>query len=293
MPYDFNFGSSTAKGGFDSEHTIANKFNNWKEDTEAKKWLEILGYDLNSIEKVNAIQIPPRLNQTLAKQLGLEKEEDKEFKKADIQVQVTIILNNGIIKRENISIKKANKGANYNQVDKRKVETYQKIWGFDNEIAEILKLFTGEKEPVKNLKMLKKYCSINIAELEDYRRIYLNYLKQEYLNKVINFFKSKKFQILMDIIKGRGALCAEWLMTVKYEPSLDTTTWALININEAIEIFSKGEVMLTKPFRASLQLSHGIVMQRKGGTPDPTSLQFKIRPLMIFDYLKNKQDSKN
>jgi len=291
MPYDFNFGSSTAKGGFASEHTIANKFNNWRRDAEAKKWLEILGYDLNSIKEVNAIQIPPRLSRILAKQLGLEKEEDKEFKKADVQVQVTIVLNNGIIKRENISVKKANKGANYNQVDKRKVDTYQRIWGFDSEIAEILKLFTGEINPVENPQILKKYCEKEVAELEDNRRIYLNYLKKEYLEKVIDFFKNKKIQILMDVIKGRGALCAEWLMAVKYEPDSDTTTWALININEAILIFCQGEVRPTK--QGSLQLSNGIVMQRKGGTPDPTSLQFKIRPLMIFDYLKKKEEGLN
>jgi hypothetical protein len=287
VPYDFNFGSLTAKGGFASEHIIADKFSNWKKDMEAKKWLKILGYDLNFIKKVDAIQIPPRLSHSLAKQLGLEKEEDKEFKKADIQIQVTIFLNKGIIKRENISIKKANKGTNYNQVDKRKVDTYQRIWGFDNEIAEILKLFTGEIEPAKNPQILKKYCNVDIANLEDYRRIYLNYLKQNYLSKVFGFFKNKKIQILMDIIKGRGALCAEWFMAVKYEPSSDTTTWALININEAIEIFSKGEVGLTKTKRASLKLSNTIIMQRKGGTPDPTSLQFKIKPLIIFNKSKN------
>ena len=289
MAYDFDFGSKTAKGGFDSEKKIAEKFNNWQNDREAKIWLQILGYKLKDIKKLEAIPIPPRISKKFAADLGLEREEDHQFKKADIQVKITIALTNGIVKRENISVKKANKGANFNQVDKRKVDTYQKLWYFDNEIGEILKLFTGEIQPTKNPQLLKKYCDMDIAELEDCRRIFLNYLLPNYLDKIISFFEKKKVIILSDIIKGRGALCAEWLMAVKYDKATDTTTWALININEALDLFNNGGLKLTKPTQASLQLSDVITMQRKGGTPDPTSLQFKIKPLLIFDYLENKR----
>jgi len=34
--------------------------------------------------------------------------------------------------------------------------------------------------------------------------------------------------------------------------------------------------------RASLKIGK-ITMQRKGGTPDPTSLQFKMNPLELFE----------
>ena len=289
MAYDFDFGSRAAKGGFASEKKIVEKFNNWKNDEEAKLWLKQMGYNLDEIKELKAIGIPPKISKKFAKQLGLENGEDLQFKKADLQVQITIVLFNGIIKRENISVKKSNKNSNYNQVDKRKVDTYQKIWGFDNEIAEILKLFTGELEPTKNPKLLFKYCSIPVSNLEDPRRIYLNYLKPLYQEKLINFFRNKKPLIIMDIIKGRGALSAEWLMVVKYEETKNETTWILFNINQAIDIFSKGEVKLTKQHKASLQLSYGIIMQRKGGTPDPTSLQFKIKPLMVFD-IESKND---
>jgi len=289
MAYDFDFGSRAAKGGFASEKKIVEKFNNWKNDEEAKLWLKQMGYNLDEIKELKAIGIPPKISKKFAKQLGLENGEDLQFKKADLQVQITIVLFNGIIKRENISVKKSNKNSNYNQVDKRKVDTYQKIWGFDNEIAEILKLFTGELEPTKNPKLLFKYCSIPVSNLEDPRRIYLNYLKPLYQEKLINFFRIKKPLIIMDIIKGRGALSAEWLMVVKYEETKNETTWILFNINQAIDIFSKGEVKLTKQHKASLQLSYGIIMQRKGGTPDPTSLQFKIKPLMVFE-IESKND---
>jgi len=286
MAYDFEFGSSTAKGGFASEDKVVEKFNNWKNDKEAQTWLKILGYKLEDIKELKAIGIPPQISKDFAKSLGLEKDEDLQFKKADLQVQITVVLNNGVIKRENISVKKANKNANYNQVDKRKVDTYQKIWKFDDEIATILKLFTGEIEPVRNPDLLNKYCGISPEQLEDYRRIYLDYLKPQYLEKIIRFFSEKKLKILLDIIKGRGALAAEWLMVVRYDPGKDETKWVLTNINTALDCFSIGNVKLTKKTKASLQLSNGIVMQRKGGTPDPTSLQFKIKPLLIFDYIE-------
>lgn len=52
---------------------------------------------------------------------------------------------------ENISLKKANSDADYNQIDKRSIDNYQKMWNFDNDIAFWLKLFSGENN-------LKKLC---------------------------------------------------------------------------------------------------------------------------------------
>ena len=50
-------GSETAKGGFANEDIIVKKFNFWKKDREAKKWLEIVGYNLKKIKKVEAIKL--------------------------------------------------------------------------------------------------------------------------------------------------------------------------------------------------------------------------------------------
>jgi Prolyl-tRNA synthetase, C-terminal len=46
-----NRGSQTARKGFANENQIADKFNNWKVDSEAKEWLNIMGYNLSDIEK--------------------------------------------------------------------------------------------------------------------------------------------------------------------------------------------------------------------------------------------------
>ena len=59
--------------------------------------------------------------------LGVTKkkyEETIKYKKADIQVRVEILIDN-VLHVENISLKKANKSAGFNQVDKRAVFNLQ------------------------------------------------------------------------------------------------------------------------------------------------------------------------
>jgi hypothetical protein len=139
----------TAKGGFINETDICNKFVDYKNDNEAKTWLSIMGYNPNKIQKIFAIQIPVRINLEKAISLGVSQEKYDEtikFKKADIQVRVEIIIDD-ILHVENISLKKANKSAGFNQVDKRPVLTYKETWKFNDDIAKWLRLFTGDILP--------------------------------------------------------------------------------------------------------------------------------------------------
>jgi len=276
MAYDFNFGSKTAKGGFASEKEIVKKFKNWKIDKEAQEWLKIMGYPLNKIQDLRVFHIPTRLNKKQKELFGLENDEDIEFKKADIQVRLLIKINN-IWKIENISIKKIS-SADYNQVDKRKVDSYQRIWGFDNEIAICLKLFTGEIKPCE-LKNYNEFIKIPCEKLKDKRRIFLNELKEDKLEKIIKFFTENKHLVVADVLRGRGALSADWLMVLKYDRKDNITQWSLVEINIAINIYCKGDIALTK--FGSLKIGQ-VIMQRKGGTPDPTKLQFKIKPSLLF-----------
>ena len=46
-----------------------------------------------------------------------------------------------------------------------------------------------------------------------------------------------------------------------------------------MNFFGKGDVKVS--LRGSLYIGR-ITMQRKGGTPDPTKLQFKIKPCELF-----------
>ena len=274
--YDFEFGSKTAKGGFTNEKVICEKFNNWKDDKDAKLWLEIMGYDLDKIDCVKAIRIPPKTKKT--KISTKEKYEGLvHFKKADIQVQIKLIIRiEDALKIENLSLKKTNSDANYNQVDKRSVDTYKKLWHFDNTIAVALKLFTGELPPSSYPDMLK----INVSKLKDPKRVYLTELRDDIVKKIVSFFTENKILVVSDILKGRGGYAADWMLVTRYNKINNTTTWILKDINTVMNFFGQGEVKVSK--RGNLHIGK-IVMQRKGGTPDPTKLQFKIRPCELFE----------
>jgi len=270
----FEIGSQTAKGGFANEKAICAKFNNWKTDNEAQIWLKIMGYDIKQIDSVEAIQIPTRMKMTDVQRLELKEsfEELMKFKKTDAQIRIVITIGK-IVKIENLSLKKANADADFNQVDKRWVDTYKEIWKFDDDIAFGLKLFTGEIKPASRPEIVK-----NIA-LRDERRMFLDELPENLRSKIIKFFTENKILIVTDILKGRGGLSANWILVTRYNKNDDTTTWILKDINTAMNFFGSGDVKVSP--KGSLYLGK-ITVMRKGGTPDPTKLQFKIKPCQLF-----------
>jgi hypothetical protein len=121
-------GSKTAKGGFTNEKAICKKFNAWRKDKEAQEWLKIMGYDIKKLNSVKAIQVPTKIKKSDLSKFEVDEEEYEQFmrfKKADAQIRIIITIGN-ILKIENLSLKKANSDADYNQVDKRLVDAYQK-----------------------------------------------------------------------------------------------------------------------------------------------------------------------
>lgn len=270
----FKIGSATAKGGFANERAICNKFNNWMYDNEAQIWLKIMGYNPREIDSVEAIQIPTRMKKEDVNKLGLKDtfEELMKFKKADAQIRIAITIGK-IIKVENLSLKKANSDADYNQVDKRWVDTYKEIWRFDDDIALGLKLFTGEIKPSSYKRVIKE------KNLRDKRRMFLDELPEKLKNKIIKFFAENKILVVTDILKGRGGLSANWMLVTRYNKGDNTTTWILKDINTTMNFFGAGDVKMSP--KGSLYIGR-ITMQRKGGTPDPTKLQFKIKPCELF-----------
>jgi len=268
-------GSMTAKGGFINEADICDKFKGYRNDTEAKSWLEIMGYNPQKIQKILAIQIPVRINLEKAISLGVSQEKYDEtikFKKADIQVRVEIFIDD-ILHVENISLKKANKSAGFNQVDKRPVLTYQQIWGFNDDIAKWLRLFTGDILPQEILS--KK----ELDKIKDKRRLFLTEIPENKLQNIIEFFNDNITLIISDILRGRGGLSAEWFLVTRKNND-NSLEWILKDINTVVNFYVQGGVSLSP--RGSLKIGRA-TMQRKGGTPDPTSLQFKINPLNLFE----------
>ena len=42
----FEIGSRTARGGFDLEKLVVDKFNNWQNDNDADRWLSVMGVEI-------------------------------------------------------------------------------------------------------------------------------------------------------------------------------------------------------------------------------------------------------
>ena len=270
-------GSMTAKGGFLNENDICDKFLNFKTDTEAQLWLTLMGYDYSKVCTINAIQIPVRINKKKALGLGVTEEkfeETSKYKKADIQVKLEITIDN-IIYVENISLKKADFSAGFNQVDKRPVSTYQKMWKFNKTVEESLNLFTGTTPPKEVLSNEK----LNNIKDSKQRRLFLDELSPKSFKEIKQFFENNKTLVISDILRGRGSLSAEWFLVTRKNRD-DTLDWILKDINTVCNFFSQGNVEMSP--RGSLKIGR-VTMQRKGGTPDPTSLQFKINPLDLFE----------
>ena len=119
-------GSKTAKQGFLNEQDVVDKFNNWQNDTDVQSWLITMKYDLSEIEYVRA--------------------EKLHGYKTDVQVQVTIKIKN-IIDAQNLQVKLVSNPKGFNQIDKRRIDTYKDMWSIPENVTNTLKYYTGEYDP--------------------------------------------------------------------------------------------------------------------------------------------------
>lgn len=241
-------GSQTAKSGFKNETDIVEKFNNWKKDEDAQKWLIIMGYPSDEVEKVEAIKL--------------------HGYKTDVQVQITIYLKKAIA-AENLSVKLVSNPQGFNQIDKRWVNKYVDMWNLTENLTKILKLFTGEISPVST------------SGIRDVRRMFLDEMPKKDQDNLVDFFTKNKILVVSDVLKGRGKFSAGWMLVALVMNG--ESRWTLKTINEAMNIFADGPVMITS--QGSLRIGK-IGMQRKGGDNGRDSskmLQFKINPVLLFD----------
>ena len=240
-------GSQTARNGFRNEDDIVDKFNNWKIDEDATKWLIIMNYIIEEIEYVKAIKISGN--------------------KADVQVQITIKLKTAI-DAQNIQVKLVSNEKGFNQIDKRWIDKYVELWSIPNDIVSILKRYTGEIQPTINNPI-------------DSRRMFMNeftIVEQENLSKWLYLNKGL---IVSDILKGRGQFAAEWMLVAQKTNS--NSRWVLKPINICLNHFGQGNIEYTD--RGNIKLGR-ITIQRKGGDGGRETskmLQFKINPAELFD----------
>jgi len=239
-------GSQTAKNGFLNEDDIIKKFNDWKKDEDAQKWLVIMEYQLDEIEYVKAVKLS-----------GF---------KTDVQVQVTIKLKEAI-DAQNLQVKLVSNPKGFNQIDKRWVDKYVEMWDIPTQIVSIFKRYTGEEEP-------------NINNPKDKRRMFANEFTEQEQNQILSWLNKNKSLIVSDI-KGRGQFSAEWMLVA--QKIKENSRWILKPMNFCLNHFGNGEVEMTK--QGNFKIGR-ITMQRKGGDNGRKTarmLQFKINPAELFE----------
>ncbi len=253
MPIISEIASRTAKGGFDNEKEVAEKFTNWKNDKDAQQWLEIMMYDLNDIITVEGIEFGSR---------GY---------KADVLVTVVVKIrrksgDREVTSVEKIQVKLVSKKSGSNQIERKYVDSYKEIWHMPDDIANILKHFCGELPP-------REGCM-------DSKRMYMNEFTSSERNNLCQFLDDNMVMIISDIIRGRGRFAAEWMLVIHKHQGYN---WKLISINEAINHYVGDHKVEYTP-NGGIRIGR-ITMQRKGGDngkETANQLQFKANPLSIF-----------
>jgi hypothetical protein len=237
-------GSMTAKNGFKNEDEIRDKFNNWKTDEDARVWLAAMNYKIAEIESVSA-----------SKPHG---------EKADVEIVVKTSRGE---RKDGISIKLVSSPNGFNQIDKRWLSHYVKMWKMPAGVEAALKLFVGETPPNKPSR--------------DPDRMYLNEIDAGSQKAIIEFFTANRAEIVSDLFSGDGPHAAGWVMVAL--KSTDRPRWVLRTDAETIKFFGEGKVELT--LNGNLKIGR-ITMQRKGGDGGRETakmLQFKINPALLFD----------
>lgn len=248
-------GSRTAKAGFRNENEIRDKFNNWKMDEDARAWLAAMNYKVGDIESVIATK--------------------PHGGKADVEVRIFLKKNlphslKGAMqteRREGISIKLVSSRNGFNQIDKRWVATYAKMWKMPADVVTALKLFVGETPPR--------------AGSRDYKRMFFNELDPSQQKAVMDFFTANRDEIVSDLFAGDGVHDADWVMVAL--KAADKPRWIIRSSADTIKYFGSGPVEITR--NGNLKVGR-ITMQRKGGDAGRETakmLQFKINPVQLFD----------
>lgn len=239
--------SEIAKSGFIAEDQVANLLNNWNNSKMATQWLKVIGY--SNVKTVTA---------KTTRSMGINS-------KADIVVKV----NKG--KSIGISIKKFT--ASFNQIDKRRVDNYQKMWNIPKDVCIILKKYCGEE----GFRPMDKNIT---SQVKDQRRYFLTELTQDEQKKIIKFFDKNKSVIIHDILKGNKEPVADYMLVVKKDGSKIIET-GITSIKNVISHYD-GLTEITK--RGNLKLGK-ITVQRKGGNGGGVTaqmLQFKFSPKEIL-----------
>lgn len=243
--------SRTAKWWFLNEDFVITTFNDWQNNSLAKKWLVTMNYNIDEIEKVHAVKITWSY-------------------KADVQVQIKIEIKLKEIEDvQNIQVKLVSNPSWFNQIDKRRIKKYKELWDIPANVEKLLKYYTWEEKPY-------------IKNPRDERRMFIDEFSKSEQNEVLWFFRNNKTLIVSDILKWRWQFAAERMLVI-LKIGEKPLKWALKPINFVLNYFWNGDVEITKQWNLKLWK---ITIQRKwwdAWRDTSKMLQFKINPCEIID----------
>ena len=240
--------SQTALGGFQNEDWVVDQFNGHRGGSCGAGWLDAMGY--RNFSRVCA--------QTTRK-MGF-------YNKAD----VLVLVDDNV---EWISVKKFI--ASFNQIDKRRVSEFAKLWKMSDAVADSLRMYCGE-EGYRPGDICKP-----ISSGRDPRRFFMDELPNGQSEQVVSFLNKKKKKIIQDVMAGRGRGAARWMLAV--EERLDAPPKsALVRMDDVVRHYAEGSTFITR--KGNLRLGR-ITIQRKGGDAGKKTaqmLQFKFSPRDLF-----------
>ena len=267
-------GSMTALGGFRNETQIADDFN--ARNSFAIACLSYMGVSPSAT--ITAMTVPAHLGGKSAKRLlalpkipkGIDLRSITERQKADILLRIEENDRQSFV---TLSLKKTNAKSNFNQVDKRTVDVYQALWGFDNDIRLWLKVFTGAAS-VSEFNWHTKDLTVD----KHRRRVCFRHLPNKVKQKLLDFLDAHKRTIVTDVLQGRGPLAAQYVIVTQHAEK--TMRVHLCKMDKVLD-YILAEPIVEGP-RSSVRLGR-LTMQRYGGSPHPELLQFKIKPCELFN----------
>ena len=172
-----------------------------------------------------------------------------------------------------VSVKKFT--ASFNQIDKRWVSEFAKLWNMPDGVSCSLKRYCGE-EGHRPADILGPSLSTR-----DARRFFMDELSADQQEAVVSFLDKTKRRIIRDVMAGRGKGAARWILAI--EERQDAPRSVLVPMDAAVRHCAEGPAMITKA--GNLKLGR-ITIQRKGGDAGKKTarmLQFKFSPKELFN----------
>lgn len=206
-------------------------------------------YDLLKIEYVKAVKV-------------------KAGNKTDVQVQVKVSIKlRDEIDVQNISVKLVSNKKWFNQIDKRVLKNYDKLWAIPQDVFKLFQYFCWELKPYKKW-------------TRDPRRMFITEMTPEEQGKIFKFLNQNKLMIVSDILKWRGEFSAERMLVVKKTSLYERV---LKSMNEVMNFYGNWDIIISPQW--SIRIGK-ITLQRKWGDwgrETANMLQFKIDPTQLFD----------